>query len=603
MTTSPPPDLSDAFSPSAWEVLRHRYLRKDSSGAVVETPADMFRRVARAVAAVEASYKGSVAEWEEKFFSLMATLRFLPNSPTLMNGGLPRGQLAACFVLPIEDSLESIFQAVKDMALIHQSGGGTGFSFSHLRPHGDPVAATGGVASGPVSFLRVFDEATNVIKQGGRRRGANMAVLRVDHPDILEFIHAKEDPTAFTNFNLSVAVDDGFMQAAAEGRTYALRHPASGAMVREVAAREVLATLAHVAWMSGDPGVLFIDEINRCNPTPSLGVIEATNPCAEQPLLPHESCVLGSVNLTRFVRDHRIDWEALGDTVAQAVRFLDNVIDANHAPLRQVEEASHLTRKIGLGVMGFADFLILLGLPYGSAESFTLAEKLMQFVTTHAQRASMALAREYRGPFPAFPGTVWDQHGGPPARNATVTTIAPTGTISLVAGVSSGIEPLFALAFTRTVLDGRQLPEMSPLLLQALEQRHLLSADLLAEIKARGSLALVSGVPADLKALFVTSHELAPEVHVRMQAAFQRHTDNAVSKTVNLSETATPANIAQIIQLAHHLRCKGVTVFRDGCKGSQVLSLGIPDRSAAASGTGGLHAGLEFSGECRNCTV
>jgi ribonucleoside-diphosphate reductase alpha chain len=313
--------------------------------------------------------------------------------------------------------------------------------------------------------------------------------------------------------------------------------------------------------------------------------------------------VLGSVNLTRFVRDHRIDWEALGDTIAQAVRFLDDVIDASHAPLRQIAEASRLTRKLGLGVMGFADLLILLGLPYGSAESFTLAEKLMQFVTTHAQRASMALAREYRGPFPAFPGTVWDQHGGPPARNATVTTIAPTGTISLVAGVSSGIEPLFALAFTRTVLDGRQLPEMSPLLLQALEQRHLLSADLLAEIKARGSLARVSGVPADLKALFVTSHELAPEVHVRMQAAFQRHTDNAVSKTVNLPETATPADIAQIIQLAHHLRCKGITVFRDGCKGSQVLSLGIPDRSAAASGTGGLHAGLEFSGECRNCTV
>jgi ribonucleoside-diphosphate reductase alpha chain len=430
-----------------------------------------------------------------------------------------------------------------------------------------------------------------------------MAVLRVDHPDILEFIRAKEDPAAFTNFNLSVAVDDDFMRAAAEGRSYALRHPASGAVVHEVAAREVWAALTQAAWMLGDPGVLFIDEINRSNPTPLRGVLEATNPCAEQPLLPYESCVLGSVNLPCFVRERTIDWEALGDTVRQAVRFLDDVIDASHAPLRQIGEVSGLTRKLGLGVMGFADFLILLGLPYGSPESLALAEKLMQFVTTHAQRASMALAKESRGPFPAFPGTLWDRHGGPPLRNATVTTIAPTGTISIVAGVSSGIEPLFALAFTRTVLDGHQLQEINPLLLQALEQRHLLSADLLAEIKSRGALATLPGIPADLKALFVTSYELTPEVHVRMQAAFQRHTDNAVSKTVNLPENATPTDVEQVIQLAHHLRCKGITVFRDGCKGSQVLSLGIPDRSAAASGKGGLQAGLEFSGECRNCTV
>ena len=605
MSTSPlqMPDVSGVFSPSAWAVLRHRYLRKDPNGAIVETPEEMFCRVARAVAAVEANYKGSVAEWEENFFSLMSTLRFLPNSPTLMNAGTSRGQLAACFVLPIEDSLESIFQAVKDMALVHQSGGGTGFSFSHLRPQGDPVAATGGVASGPVSFLRVFDEATNVVKQGGRRRGANMAVLRVDHPDILEFIRAKENPAAFTNFNLSVAVDDGFMRAAAEGQSYALRHPTSGAVVRQVAAREVLAALAQAAWRSGDPGVLFIDEINRSNPTPLRGVLEATNPCGEQPLLPYESCVLGSVNLPCFVRGESLDWEALGRIIEQAVRFLDDVIDANHAPLRQIEETSRLTRKVGLGVMGFADLLIMLGLPYGSPESFILAEKLMGFITTHAQRASMTLAKEYRGPFPAFPGTLWDRHGGPPLRNATVTTIAPTGTISILAGVSSGIEPLFALAFTRTVLEGGQLHEVNSLLLQALERRHLLRADLLAEIRGKGSLASLPGVPADLKALFVTSHELTPEVHVGMQAAFQRHTDNAVSKTVNLPETATPADIEQAVQLAHHLHCKGITVFRDGCKGSQVLSLGIPDHSAAVSGKGGLQAGLEFSGECRNCTV
>jgi len=430
-----------------------------------------------------------------------------------------------------------------------------------------------------------------------------MAVLRVDHPDILEFIRAKENPAAFTNFNLSVAVDDGFMRAAAEERSYALRHPASGAVVREVAAREVLMAFAQAAWRSGDPGVLFIDEINRSNPTPLRGVLETTNPCGEQPLLPYESCVLGSVNLPCFVRGESLDWEALGRTIEQAVRFLDNVIDASHAPLRQIEETSRLTRKVGLGVMGFADLLIMLGLPYGSPESFILAEKLMGFITTHAQRASMTLAKEYRGPFPAFPGTLWDRHGGPPLRNATVTTIAPTGTISILAGVSSGIEPLFALAFTRTVLEGGQLHEVNSLLLQALERRHLLRADLLAEIRGKGSLASLPGVPADLKALFVTSHELTPEVHVRMQAAFQRHTDNAVSKTVNLPETATPADIEQAVQLAHHLHCKGITVFRDGCKGSQVLSLGIPDHSAAVSGKGGLQAGLEFSGECRNCTV
>lgn len=603
-TPSPQPLVrSTTFSPSAWEVLRHRYLRKDQSGAVVETPEEMFQRVARAIAAVEANYKGNVAQWEETFFHLMSTLQFLPNSPTLMNAGTPQQQLAACFVLPVEDSLESIFQAVKEMALIHQSGGGTGFSFSHLRPKGDPVASTGGVASGPVSFLRVFNEATNVIKQGGRRRGANMAVLRVDHPDILEFIHAKEDPEAFTNFNFSVAVDDTFMRAAAEDRQYPLRHPVSGVVVRELAARDVLAALARAAWTSGDPGVLFIDEVNRNNPTPLLGAIEATNPCGEQPLLPYESCVLGSLNLTRFVQDQGINWEALAEAVKQAVRFLDNVIDTSRVPVRRIEEMTHRTRKIGLGVMGFADLLIMLGVSYGSPESFTLAEKLMGFISTNAHRASMALAKEWRGPFPEFPGTLWEQYGGPPLRNATLTTIAPTGTISILAGVSSGIEPLFALAFTRTVLDGRQLQETNPLLLQALEQRHLLQPDLLAEIAATGSLASIPGIPTDLKTLFITSHELAPDVHVRMQAAFQRHTDNAVSKTVNLPERATPVEVENVIRLAHQLRCKGITVFRYGCKGGQVLSLGIPYRSAAERAVAGLQAGLEFTGECRNCTV
>jgi ribonucleoside-diphosphate reductase alpha chain len=591
------------FSPSAQEVLRHRYLRKDHQGEIVETPTEMFQRVARAVAAVEANYHGNVAQWEETFFTLMANLQFLPNSPTLMNAGIPHGQLAACFVLPIEDSLDSIFQAVKEMALVHQSGGGTGFSFSHLRPKDDPVASTGGVASGPVSFLRVFDAATEVIKQGGRRRGANMAVLRVDHPDILEFIHAKEDPHAFRNFNLSVAIDDAFIQAMMEKRSYALRHPASGATVRELPAQEIMEALAHAAWQCGDPGLLFVDEINRNNPTPQLGVIEATNPCGEEPLLPYESCVLGSLNLTCFVRNQTLDWQALAQVTEQAVRFLDDVIDASTSPVPRIEEMTRQTRKIGLGVMGFADALLMLGLPYGSPESLAFAERLMGFVTAHAQRASMALAKEWRGPFPEFAGTLWERRGGPPLRNATVTTIAPTGTISILAGVSSGIEPLFALAFTRHVLEGRQLHEISPLLLQALDQRQLLTSDLMAEITATGSLQTLPGIPADLKELFVTSHDVPPESHVRMQAAFQRHTDNAVSKTVNLPETATPAEVERVFLLAHQLRCKGLTVFRDGCKGNQVLSLGIPSRAVTATGQTALHAGLEFTGECRNCTV
>lgn len=591
------------FSSSAQEVLRHRYLRKNQQGEIVETPTAMFHRVARAVAAVEANYHGNVGQWEETFFALMANLQFLPNSPTLMNAGTPHGQLAACFVLPIEDSLNSIFQTLKEMALVHQSGGGTGFSFSHLRPKDDPVASTGGVASGPVSFLRVFDVATEVIKQGGRRRGANMAVLRVDHPDILEFIRAKEDLTAFHNFNLSVAIDDAFIQALAEKRSYALRHPASGTIVRELPAQEIMDALAHAAWQCGDPGILFVDEINRSNPTPQLGVIEATNPCGEEPLLPYESCVLGSLNLPRFVQNQTLDWQTLAQVTEQAVRFLDDVIDANTFLVHRIEEVTRQTRKIGLGVMGFADVLLMLGIPYGAPESFAFAERLMGFVTAHAQRASMALAKEWRGPFPEFPGTLWEQHGGPPIRNATVTTIAPTGTLSILAGVSSGIEPLFALAFTRTVLDGRQFQEINPLLLQALEQRGLVTPDLMAEITATGSLQTLPGVPADLKALFVTSHDVSPEAHVRMQAAFQRHTDNAVSKTVNLPETATPAEVERVFLLARQLHCKGLTVFRDGCKGNQVLSLGIASRTVTATGQTALHAGLEFTGECRNCTV
>ncbi|MGE0823790.1 MAG: adenosylcobalamin-dependent ribonucleoside-diphosphate reductase [Candidatus Binatia bacterium] len=602
MTTSQVAQPPVSFSPSAWEVLRHRYLRKNERGEIVETPEEMFHRVARTVAAAEANYHEDVERWEETFFRLMSSLQFLPNSPTLMNAGTGQGQLAACFVLPIEDSLDSIFQAVKEMALIHQSGGGTGFSFSHLRPQGDPVASTGGVASGPVSFLRVFDTATDVVKQGGRRRGANMAVLRIDHPDILAFIAAKNDPVAFANFNFSVAVDDAFMQAVAANATYVLRHPVSGAIVREMTAQTLFEALTHAAWHTGDPGVLFIDAINRANPTPSLGTIEATNPCGEEPLLPYESCVLGSINLTRFVRDQRIDWNALAEVIRQAVRFLDDVIEVSRAPLPTVLEATRLTRKVGLGVMGFADLLIMLGMSYGTPQSLALAEQLMEFITSHAHRASQMLATQGRGPYPAFRRSLPEPQQVA-LRNATLTTIAPTGTISILAGVSSGIEPLFALAFTRCVLDGRRLQEMHPLLVQILDQRQLLSTDLLAEIIAKGSLQSIRAIPDDLKALFVSSHDLPSELHVRMQAAFQRHTDNAVSKTVNLPHSATPVDVAQVMRLAHTLGCKGITVFRDGCKSSQVLSLGIPAYSRTATSNAGIEAGLEFSGECRNCTV
>jgi len=558
---------------NAAQVLERRYLLRDERGEIVETPREMLVRVARAVAAPDADYPhADIERTERDFLEMMVRLEFLPNSPTLMNAGTRLGQLAACFVLPVGDSLPEIFDAVRDMAIIHQSGGGTGFSFSRLRPKGDIVRSTGGVASGPVSFMHVFDETTNTIKQGGRRRGANMGILRVDHPDIVEFVTAKLDGTSLRNFNLSVAVTDDFMAAAAEGRDYDLVNPRTGEAAGHRNAREVLDLIATSAWRCGDPGLVFLDEINRHNPTPALGDIEATNPCGEQPLLPHEACNLGSVNLAEMVRDGQVDWPRLAHVVRKAVHFLDNVIDASRYPLDAIAAITRANRKIGLGVMGFAEALIKLGIPYDSDEAAAIAERLMAFITAEARKASQQLA-EQRGPFPNFARSVWPQRGFHALRNATCTTVAPTGSISILAGCSSGIEPLFALSYVRHVLDGATLIEENALFRQAAQRGGFYSDDLIREIARRGSCRGLDAVPADVQRLFPTAFDIAPEWHVKLQAAFQKHTDNAVSKTCNLPHHAAPADVRHIYELAWSLRCKGITVYRYGSLPAQVLAL------------------------------
>ncbi len=573
-------------------ILRERYLQRSASGEY-ETPAEMFARVAHTVAQGEPPKDGARDAMAERFYELMVQGEFLPNSPALMNAGTSVGQLSACFVLPVEDSLECIFDAVKQMALIHQSGGGTGFSFSRLRPRGYRVRSTGGVASGPVSFIEVFDATTNVIKQGGRRRGANMAVLDASHPDILEFVRAKRDER-LSNFNISVAMPDAFMDAEAMDGDWTLREPVRGAAVGRVGAPDLFKEIVAAAWETGDPGLLFVDEINRCNPTPALGRIEATNPCGEQPLLPYESCTLGSINVNRFLRATEIDWARLGEAVDTAVGFLDDVLEVNRFPLPEIETATLRTRKIGLGIMGWADLLIALGLPYASPQALALAERLMAFVTAQAHAASARLAQT-RGPFPAFAGSVWDRRGLP-MRNATVTTIAPTGTISLIAGASSGIEPLFALSFTRRALDGHELHQTNQPLVDALTR--LGRSDLVEEVKRRGTLAGIDAIPDDLRALFATALDLSPADHLRVQMAFQRHTDSAVSKTINLPRSATPEQIADAYRMAYRGRLKGITVFRYGCKGEQVLSVENLDARTEA----GIRVGHDFTGECRLCT-
>jgi ribonucleoside-diphosphate reductase alpha chain len=557
---------------NALEVLKARYLLRDEKEKLTETPTQLIQRVAKAIVQVDKTYGDKTEKTEKTFYQMMAKLEFLPNTPTLFNAGTDIGQLSACFVLPVQDSLTGIFTTVKNMALIEQTGGGVGFNFSELRPKGDIVRSTKGVASGPVSFMRVFDTSTEVIKAGGKRRGAMMGILRVDHPDVLEFIVAKQTPMLLSNFNVSVAVTDEFMAAVKADEAYWLVNPRNGEKVKRLKARDVWRLMARSAWASGDPGVVFVDEINRHNPTPEIGRIESTNPCGEQPLLPYESCNLGSINLSRMVEGGKVNWGKLRETVRNAVHFLDNVVDANVYPLEDIAAITRANRKIGLGVMGFADMLILVGAPYDSEEALKLGEQVMRFIREEAHKKSREIA-EARGSFPNFEKSVWKERYGA-FRNATVTTVAPTGTISIIAGCSSGIEPLFAVSFMRNVLGGSRLFETNALFEEIAKARGFYSAKLLEEIARTGSVQETAGVPDDVKRLFVTALDIDPVWHVKMQAAFQKFTDNAVSKTVNLPNEAKVEDVQKIYDLAWQLKCKGVTVFRYGSKPEQVLYIG-----------------------------
>ena len=562
-------------SENARAVLEKRYLLRDAEGRPLEDVEGMFRRVCSAIAEGDAAYGGDVDDTFAEFYAMLTNLDFLPNSPTLMNAGRHLGQLSACFVLPVGDSMEEIFDSIKNAALIHKSGGGTGFSFSRLRPKGSTVNSTGGVASGPVSFMKVFNSATEAVKQGGTRRGANMGILRVDHPDILEFISCKNDTHEINNFNISVGITEKFMEAVAKGEDYELRDPSSGLVTGTLSAKEVYDKIVDSAWRTGEPGIVFLDRLNRDNVTPTLGEIESTNPCGEQPLLPYESCNLGSINLVRHLKKtesgYEIDWDRLKKTVHSAVHFLDNVIDVNKYPLPEIDRVTKLTRKIGLGIMGFADMLLYLGVPYNSEEGVETAQKLMAFIEKEGKDASAKLA-ETRGAFPLFNESTLA--GGVPVRNATVTTIAPTGTLSIIAGVSSGVEPVFAFAYIRNIMDGTHFIETNAILKERLERSGLLSDELMSRIAKEGTLAHIPGLPEEIKRVFVCAHDVSPIWHIRMQAAFQDHTDNAVSKTVNFVSSATREDVSEVYQLAWRLGCKGTTIYRDGSRAEQVLNIG-----------------------------
>jgi ribonucleoside-diphosphate reductase alpha chain len=540
---------------NARAVLEKRYLLRDATGAITETPEELFLRVARAVSKPEGK---SQAKWQKKFLEMMISRRFMPNSPTLMNAGKKKGQLSACFVLPVKDSLEEIFATLKHAAVIQQSGGGTGFSFSELRPKGSRVSSTAGEAAGPISFMTVFDAATQAVKQGGSRRGANMAILRIDHPDVQEFIDSKRDGKSITNFNISLGVTNEFMRAFDNNQDYALKDPKTGAVVKKVSARKIFKSAIASAWACGDPGVVFLDRINLFNPTPKLGEMQSTNPCGEQPLLPYESCNLGSLNLGAYFDGKDLDWKALREDTHAAVRFLDNVIEINCYPILETKKITLKNRKIGLGVMGFADLLLLMGIPYDAPDAFVLGEKIMGFIDTHAKAASAKLAKE-RGAFPNFKGSMWEQLGFPKMRNSTVTTVAPTGTISIIAGCSSGIEPIFSGVFFRNVLDGARLLDVHP----AVEK--LLGKGIKPETLTEAEIARKLG------RAWKPAANVSIDAHVRMQAMFQRFSDSAVSKTINLPKSATEEDVEKAYLLAYNLGCKGITVYRDQSRTTQVL--------------------------------
>ncbi|MFA6726427.1 MAG: vitamin B12-dependent ribonucleotide reductase, partial [Candidatus Cloacimonadaceae bacterium] len=573
------------LSENALIVLERRYFRKNEAGETIEDWEKMISRIASNIAQ-------SNKEKEKLYFELLDSGMFLPNSPTLMNAGSDLQQLSACFVLPIEDSMESIFETLKNAALIHKSGGGTGFSFSHLREANAPVRSTNGVSSGPISFLKVYNAATDAVKQGGTRRGANMAILNVEHPQIMEFIQCKADPKELTNFNISVGVSEVYMQAVLNDEDYDLISPHSGKIIQRLKARDVFNLIVEMAHRNGEPGIIFLDRINAANPTPKLGRIESTNPCGEQPLLPYEACNLGSINLAKFAKDGNIDWEKLQSVIRLSVDFLDDVIDCSRFPLPQIDAMVKANRKIGLGVMGWADLLFQLEIPYTSEEAISLAEELMEFIDFEAKQRSMELAKE-KGSFPNFTDSIYDtqslkrepikkdwnklisdikQNG---MRNATVTTIAPTGTISMILDASSGIEPLFSLVFVKNVMDGEKLLYANKYFQTALKKEGLLSPELLSQVSQTGSLKDIDEIPERFKQIYQTALDIAPEWHIRMQAAFQKYTDNAVSKTINFPHSATIEDISKAYQLALELGCKGITVYRDGSREDQVLSSGI----------------------------
>lgn len=585
-------------------VLKKRYLQKDDQQNVTESPKELFERVAHAISEAESEFRSNLSrsEVEENFFQMMNRLEFIPNSPTLMNAGTSMGQLSACFVLPVEDSIDGIFESLKNMARIHQTGGGTGFDFSGLRPTGDLVSTTKGSASGPVSFMSIFNQATGVIVQGGRRRGANMGILRCDHPEIEDFIEAKIQEGAFSNFNLSVGITDKFMEAVQKNESFDLINPRTNEKVRSVKAKALFDLIVYSSWRTGDPGMVFLDEINRHNPTPDLGRIEATNPCGEIPLLPYESCNLGSIDLSKFVRNDALDWDRLKGVIGWGIRFLDNVIEVNKYPLVQIKDMASANRKIGLGVMGFADMLIRLGIPYTSDEAVETASAVMKFFRQASLEASAALAEE-RGVFPNYARSIFSEQNVE-MRNATVNTVAPTGTISIIAGCSSGIEPLFALSYVRNVLSGTRFFETHPMFEMELRRRGLYSKELMADVGRVGSLKEISSIPDDLKRVFITSFDVSADMHLRIQAAFQEHTDNSVSKTINLPADATVEDVRNIFMKAHELKCKGITIYRYNTKRDQVLSFDYRSMGEREEALNFIMAASEYSGGCHSglCT-